>query len=304
MGSVILPNFLIIGAAKSGTTALYENLKLHPEVFLSNIKEPNFFVLKNPEYKFNKKTINSSYYKSFVYSLDDYVSLFTNAGGFKAVGEASPIYLYEKCAPLEIKKVIPNTKLIVILRNPIERAFSNFSMHMAGLGLETTNNFFSALDFEEERIEKEWWWGFHYKKAGLYSEQLTRYFNNFDKEHILVLIYDDFKSYPNETYLKITQFLGIASFSNENTKKYYKVSKATKIRWIERVLRNEKISMIMKSIMGRQAGKRVKEMIRKKNKFKPKITEKEFMFLSNYYRNDIKKLEKLINRDLSKWLVY
>ena len=300
----MLPNFLIIGAAKSGTTALYERLKLHPEIFLSDIKEPNFFVLKNSKYKFDKETINSSYLNSFVYNLKDYSSLFSEAERFKAIGEASPIYLYDKNAPLEIKNTIPDIKLIVILRNPIERAFSNFSMHLAGLGLETTNNFIEALELEDERIDKDWWWGFHYKNAGLYSEQLTRYFNIFKKDQILILTYDDFKINPDKIYLEITNFLGVRPYNNENINKYYKVSEATKIRWIEQILHNENFTTKIKNVIGRSKGKRIKDFIRRKNKYKPKITEREFNFLVSYFRKDIMKLENMIDKDLSNWLVY
>lgn len=304
MGAMTLPNFLIIGAAKSGTTAIYEYLKLHPEVFMSKMKEPNFFSLKNPKFKFDKNSINESYLNSFIYNLENYSALFSEGKDFKMRGEASPIYLYDEHASEEIFNMIPNVKLIIILRNPIERAFSNFSMHQRGNGLETTRDFIKALDVEQERIDNNWWWGFHYKKAGLYYEQLNRYYKLFKKNQLLVLLYEDFKNGPKEVYSEITGFLEINEISGFDFNKRHKLTEIPKVKVVEDLLRNKIIGKIGKNIFDKNKRDKLKQFIRSKNKYKPKITEYEFNYLADYYKNDVNNLSLLIKKDLSHWLVY
>ena len=115
-----VPNFIVIGAARSGTTALYQYLRRHPDIFMSNIKEPNFFAFENCSLDFEGP--GAEFVNNSVASWDDYCALFANAPPGATIGEASPLYLWAPQAPACIKRRLPQVRLIAILRNPIEQA--------------------------------------------------------------------------------------------------------------------------------------------------------------------------------------
>ena len=138
-----MPNFLIIGAMKSGTTALYYYLEQHPEIYMSPVKEPNFFSSQERE--------NAA---GAVARIGNYRDLFRGVSGETAIGEASHSYLYEPGAAAEIRRYAPEAKLIAILRNPIDRAYSHF-LHMVRSGTEPLDDFAQALQEEAAGIHKE-----------------------------------------------------------------------------------------------------------------------------------------------------
>jgi len=156
MDNIKLPNFLIVGAPKSGTTSLYYYLKEHPEIYMSKLKEPHFFSkeCKNLPFRGPKdESLGSTKYMNLTW--EDYQNLFKGAITYKAVGEASADYLYYfKCSIKNIKKYLGNPKIIIILRNPIERAFSAY-LHMLRDGREYLS-FREALHMEEERKKNNW----------------------------------------------------------------------------------------------------------------------------------------------------
>lgn len=216
----MLPNFLIIGAAKSGTTTLYDWLTQHPQVYMSPVKETNFFALENAQLDFPQGTIHQGYLKNFKTTITDYKDQFTAVSNEVAIGEASPSYLYYPEASAKIKSYIPDAKLIAILRNPYERAYSNFVHHLRDK-LETTTDFAQALEMEKERIENNWWWGFHYLNAGFYTVQLKRYLEKFDAEQIKIYLFEDLKNNPDKTLKDVFQFLEIDnSFAAQKLNQY------------------------------------------------------------------------------------
>lgn len=183
---MIFPNFLIIGAAKSGTTSLYHYLKQHPEIYLSPVKEPKFFCFYQEKLDWqgpgDQKAI-----LNYVTDIDQYFSLFEGVRNETAIGEATPWYIYSESAVKKIKAFIPDAKLIAILRDPAERAYSHF-LHLLREGREPLADFQDALDAEEERTRRNWGWTWQYKSRGLYYSQLKKYFDTFPNK-IYVYIY-------------------------------------------------------------------------------------------------------------------
>ncbi len=161
-----LPNFLVIGAAKSGTTALHEYLKQHPQIYMSPQKEPHFFSLEGKKVDFRgpgdkrEEQLNNS-----VTNIEDYRKLFQGVSNEIAIGESSTSYLNNPEAPERIRHYIPNAKLIAILRNPVARAYSSF-LHMVQRGYEPLTDFAEALRDEERRIRDNWMGLWHYKQTG------------------------------------------------------------------------------------------------------------------------------------------
>src|SRR5918997_468574 len=137
-----LPNFLIIGAMKSGTTALYYYLEQHPQIYMSPVKEPNFFCSGGQE----------GWESKSVTRIRAYQYLFKDVSDEKAIGEASHCYLYEPQAVARIQEHLPDAKLVAILRNPVDRAYSHF-LHMVRNGTEPLTDFGQALEEEEIRAD-------------------------------------------------------------------------------------------------------------------------------------------------------
>lgn len=197
------PNFFIVGAAKSGTTSLWAYLKQHPEIAMptdESQKEPAFFSL----------------YWPWRPHVEQYLKLFADAIGKKAIGEASTSYLvFPESAEL-IHQTYPHAKIIIILRNPAERAFSLYQW-MLREGYENLFPFEKALAAEEDRMKDECF-KFHqpiyyyyrlYYHSGLYSEQILRYMQHFPKEHLKILLFDDLKNHPRRTMHELYEFLRV-----------------------------------------------------------------------------------------------
>jgi hypothetical protein len=210
MGRLTLPNFLIVGAAKSGTTSLHQYLAQHPEVYMSKIKEPQYFV-------------HGLSPKWAVRDLLCYSKLFEGADGCKAIGESSTAYLPCEASPGLIHKTLGDVKIIIMLRNPSLRAFSMYGW-MVMEGYETARTFREALELEEERVRsvefREWCPNYLpeylYYRTGLYHDQVKRYLDEFPAGHVRMFLFEDFIKAPVETCQEVFRFLGVdAGFKPE-----------------------------------------------------------------------------------------
>jgi Sulfotransferase family len=206
-----LPTFLVIGAAKSGTTALAAYLAQHPEVFFSRSKEPNYFALAGeglPELgPAPPHVLRGAIYNWSRTDWTGYCRLFEGAEGSKAIGEASVRYLYFPDAPPRIRTILPDVRLIVLLRDPISRLYSHYNMNRQIL-LEPLE-LAEAIAAEPERIAAGWGWDWHYVQLGLYARQLRRYFELFDRAQIAVFLYDDFVRDPLAIYRAVCRHIGV-----------------------------------------------------------------------------------------------
>src|SRR6056297_2673206 len=183
----LLPDFLIVGASKSGTSSIYHYLNQHPEIFLSNIqKEGRYFSQMKGNFSGPGDTRVDA---AIIRNIEQYKMLFQNYNNEKAVGDISPEYLWfhERAIPL-IKSVLgTEVKIIIISRSPVERAYSGY-LHFKRDTRETLS-FEEALEKEDERKQKNWIWAWQYKHSGLYYEQVKAYLDNF--ENTKVIIFDD-----------------------------------------------------------------------------------------------------------------
>ncbi len=187
-----LPNFLIIGAAKSGTTSLYVYLMQHPEIYMSPVKETHFFSFDS-ESKMTKGP-GDPIHKAIT-DFNEYQALFDGVTDEKAIGEASTSYLYRPEAPGRIHKILPDAKLIAILRNPADRAFSAY-MHVVRDERETAKDFAEALSYEENRKAAGWEPIWHFTSVGHYYEHLKRYYDLFHPDQIKVYLHEDLNDHP------------------------------------------------------------------------------------------------------------
>ena len=283
-------DFIGIGATKSGTTWLANCLRAHPEVCLSEPKEVQYFNLCQP----HLNIVNKNHSKPFSW----YVNHFRHCRADKVKGEFSPVYMHDEKAPYSIKSHFPEVKLIVCLRNPIDRAYSDYWMRRSFLKRE--NETF------EHAIEKDK----SYVEIGLYCKQLRRYFELFERNQILILLFDDIVSSPAQQMKKVFDFLGVNSCvrmpsnlllrkQNEAKEVRYK-SLMDFVTFAQNFAINRRLSFL--SILLRKVG--VKRLVMKigtrpiKN---PDMNPQTRMGLYKIFENDIKGLEKLVSRDLSHW---
>lgn len=206
-----LPNFLIIGAAKSGTTSLAAYLEQHPEIFFCPEKEPNYFALAGESLpQPGPGTPQARYELLHAWSVtghDDYLALFNGVDGQKSTGEASVRYLYYPEAPRRIHAEMPDVRLVAVLREPASRLYSHYCMNVQNqlepLGLR------EAISEEPARIHAGWGWDWHYVNVGLYGKQMQRYYNLFRREQIKVFFYDDFVKEPLAVFQEICRHIGV-----------------------------------------------------------------------------------------------
>jgi len=296
-----LPNFLIVGAAKSGTSSLHNYLNQHPDIFMpdfndkgENVKEPQFFV---------KDSVQSRIHFG-IWKWEEYIRLFRKSKGYKAIGEASVFYLYySKEAILNIKKYLgKDVKIIIILRNPIYRAFSAYK-HVSK-GVKENLSFEDALKLEEKRYSENLSITpmIRYKDMGMYFGSVSDYIQEFKNVHIV--LQDDFAQNTSSELKKIYNFLQVKNFQVD-TKKKYNVGVS---QWNQSLLKRFFISEnLFKNFFKKYTNKRTKILLWKLINFLFKTKNQHIRketkdYLIDYFRNDINELAKLINRDLSLWL--
>jgi hypothetical protein len=289
-----MPNFLIIGAMKSGTTALYYYLEQHPEIYMSPVKEPNFFSSQEQENAADAVT-----------NIGTYQDLFRGGSGKKALGEASHSYLYEPRAAAEIKRYVPEAKLIAILRNPIDRAYSHF-LHMVRSGTEPLDDFAQALREEEVRIHKERTFQ-DYIGRGLYYNQLKRYFGTFPQEQVRVYLYEDLSGAPISTVQDAFRFLKVDDSFVPDVSLRRNVSGQPKYKTLDGLLRRQSrikhaAKIYLPARMRWRLSKTFDDLKTRNLAEPPPVQSKVRRHLIGVYREDILKVQELIHRDLSGWL--
>jgi len=293
-----MPNFFVVGAQKAGTTSLYHYLDQHPEVFMSPRKEPHFFEGMQDDYLRPDRRLAP------VTDLGAYQSLFEEVRDEKAVGEASTSYIYSQRSPELIKWSSPDAKIIAVLRNPADRAYSNF-LHCVRGGREPLDDFAEALEAEEERIKERWAPLWYYKQKGFYHAQVKRYLDTFGRDQVKVYLYDDLGSGPLDVLRDMFAFLGVDESFTPDLSVEHNTAGLPRNKWAYALakslgawnpaLKLESLERFLPAGSGRYVKSR---FFAKPPPFPPEVRRQ----LIDSYTEDVLKLEKLIQRDLSDWL--
>jgi Sulfotransferase family len=270
------PNFFIAGAPKSGTTSLYHYLDQHPQIYMSPVKEPNYFAseirLENfserlrpraehsadPLWAYLNGPMREKRFGGLVTEWPDYLKLFREVEGQKAIGEASVCYLWSESAASNIRRTIPNARIILVLRNPVDMAFSMYLHTLRSLG--TRHTFREAIErgLEQRGGEIDFWNPF--LDMGLYYQQVKRYLETFPEGRVRIYWYEEYQSEPARMLADIFRFLEVdPSFSPDMSKRYLEAGTPEAIDPADRAL------------------------------------------LIEFYKDDVLKLANLLERDLSSW---
>lgn len=300
-----MPNFLIIGSPKSATTSLYEYLNQHPEIYMSPNKEPHFFAFEGKQPDFvGPGDVDAWINRSSIVTLSEYQQQFDSVSTEKAIGEASTMYLYIPETPTRIKSYLPNVKMIAILRHPVDRAYSHF-LHLRREGREWLTDFSQALAAEEERMQNHWSPVWHYKNVGLYSQQIARYYENFDPKNIKIYLYDDWLKDSKGIFKEILTFLEVNNeYVPDMSVRYNPASFVLKNKaWHEFLTKSNPIKTLLKQVIPAKIRQPMAAKAYRKNMGNTeKISSIQRQELIGFFRDDIQKLAKILNRDLSKWL--
>jgi hypothetical protein len=202
---VALPDFFIAGAPKAGTTALHVALAQHPALCMSAVKEPKFFLTDGPP-PGQGGPGDAKTYREHIWRRADYEALFSSAPAVALRGESTPFYLYNRDAQRRIRAQLPDAKLIVVLRNPVERAHSNWT-HLWSAGLEPIGDVVQACAEEDRRIAAGWADFWHYTALGRYGEQLEHLYELFPREQVLVFRYRALIDDPARALDRVCAFL-------------------------------------------------------------------------------------------------
>jgi len=292
-----LPNFFILGAAKAGSTSIYKALKLHPEIFLSFDKEPQFFS-KDEHYKQGLGWYSQTF--------------FSGASEFKLRGEATPHYLYwaEKVAPRMLNSFSTNElRFIVSLRNPIARAYSWY-WNMVRQEEEDLD-FESAIAHEQIRLKKyaeelrtSGSMSYGYFKGGCYTDQLEAYFSVFPREKFIFLLQEDLSADFMGTLQTLFSFLGVQKEIGVPIHRM-NPSGLPRSRWVEHVLRKpSRAKNLVKALLPFPIRYRLKVKLLELNKKAfdyPDMDEEIAASLTDRFRDQIIRLQDLIEVDLSNW---
>ncbi|MEZ5501099.1 MAG: sulfotransferase [Halioglobus sp.] len=296
------PNLFIVGAQKSGTSALAGWLSQHPQVCMSFPKEPGYLAFGEEGYNYldgyGKTTPASGY---VVRDEATYLSLFAHATPRQRIlAEASTWYFALPGTARKLYSFNPAARIMMILRDPVERAYSAWC-HARSDQREPCANFSDALALESRRGEVEFL--LRYRRMGLYSQALAEYRATFPEEQILTLFYDDLRANPGALWQAVCQFLAIDSANPPQFGHRYNRSGRPRNRWLHRALRSHPIRRALRPFVPHRFAIAVKQRLDDMNLDTfPAMDAQTRAELRQYYRADIEQLGRLTGRDLSAWL--
>jgi len=275
------PNLFLVGTAKAGTTSLYQYLNQVPGVFMSSRKQPYFFV--------NDVLIEDS--NNPVRDKKEFLKLYKKVGSEKIIVDASSYLWYPEAAKL-IYEVVPNAKIIIILRNPIERAFSHYTMLLRDGGEKLS--FHEALMTQRSRIEKNSRNVSHFLKISFYSDDVKRFLDVFEREQVKIFLFENFIKNEKKTFQQVLQFLD-TSYDVGNLKiKKHNPSSKHRTPLTKFIINNNFISKIANRLLSDSLSLKLQDALLFKEIAKPQICFEDKKLLYQFYKEDVEKLQKIL----------
>ncbi|MEZ5004447.1 MAG: sulfotransferase [Chitinophagales bacterium] len=312
------PNFFMVGVVKGGTTSLHQYLDQHPQIFMSPVKETNYFSRNDIDpskfskaythdvnvdlKKFLASDMITSIHIAHVTNEADYHQLFKKVTSEIAIGEASNSYILYPTAPRLIHETYPNAKIIMMLRNPVKRAYSQYVMNLR-LGKTLERDFIKEIENDDKSVNKGWGANHQYLSIGMYYEQVKRFYDIFPKDQILICWYDEYKKDSQKVVRSIYRFLGVDENYQVDTTEKLNTAGVPKFAKLNYFINQSGVISWAKRNFPRSWREPFKKlMYSSKEMAIPKMTDAEKEYLINYYKEDILKLSKLVDKDLSHWL--
>ena len=296
------PNFFVIGAPRCGTSTFHEGLRQHPQVFMPEEKEPWYYAFgeRTAPFKGPKDELFYHYLNS-----EQYAALFVGARDEVAVGEASTIYLFSEQALARLRAERPDAKFLAILRNPIDRGYSNFLQHQQQ-GREPLRSYRAALEAEPSRRAADWAPYWFYLDVGFYGRQLQRYYDAFGAERVKVFLLEDLQQDAAAVYRAAFEFLGVdPSFVPPNAGARRNKAGMPRNAVVHRLLTTPNaIRTLAQQAVPFPLRRFVRRNLMRRRKLAdaPPLPADLRAELVETYRDDIRLLESLLGRELEHWL--
>jgi hypothetical protein len=318
----MLPNLFVIGAAKSGTTSLHHYLGQHPDIFMSPVKEPNFFAFAGtvPSFagppqsgapSFVRDRLDREKYRFSVLERAAYERLFEQGSAKPVRGESSAAYLYFPDSARRIQQLVPDARIVAVLRNPVERAFSKY-LQMRRDRAEPLDQFAAAVAAEAKRKAEGWAPTWLYMDRGFYSRQLKPYLELFERRQIHVILYEDLRHDPKGCLREIFAFLQVDPDIEVDTGQHHNVSAVAEVPRFallyQMIARPFLLSPRLQSLLPQGVASSIRPLARRlllKPSAKtpaPCLPAELRTALTQEVRADVEQLQRLIGRDLSHWL--
>ena len=278
------PDVIIFGAAKGGTTSLYHYLNQHPHVFMSPVKETNFFASLVGGDPYQRDSV-----KIPIRTHETYLGLFKDATGQAILGEASPLYLEHAGVPAVIRRWAPDAKLIAILREPVSRAVSSYAMR-------------TRKGYEHRPIDEAIVPNSHYMQIGLYAKQLRPYFAQFPAEQLKIFLYNDLREDTNAVVREVFNFIGVEPAVKIDTETKHNTGGYPRSALVNRVLGNAQVREALMLYVPKAVRAPVKRLWAMNLGKTPELSHEARANLKAFVRDDVLALQLMLGRDLSKWL--
>ena len=298
------PDFFIVGAGKSGTTAMYIYLKQHPEIFMPEVKEPRYFG--------DDLWDRFPHFKLFYRPTEqEYLSYFADAKNEKRIGEATPNYLTSQTAAREIKEFNPSAQIIIMLRNPIDVLYAAHSQTLYD-GTENICDFRIAIETGQEerrrlagKSNRSFVDKYYYRELVKFTEQVKRYLDVFGRDNVHIIIFDDFKADTAGVYKDTLRFLDVDD-SFEPEFKVINPNKVVRSKALRDFLRDP--PLVVRKIGKRLVPKPLRQQIMKgfwrlniKYVPRPPMDPELRRQLQEEFKTEVEKLSELLGRDLTHW---
>jgi hypothetical protein len=274
-----LPNFLVIGAPKAGTGSLHDYLRQHPDIFIPIKKDPRWFCFTGQPNKLRFP----------IRSHEEYEALCADVRDETAIGESTALYFWSKVAPQNIRDTIPDTKLIVSLREPVQRAFSIYHMNLRTEGQNEGLSFLEALKVDPILQQT-------------YHSALAPYLERFDRSRMKIILFEDLSKNTMKTVQSLFDFLGVDP-AFEPDLKISNPGGVPRSKWFHRLMTNDHLRTWSRSYLPQSwvyAAKDLRSL--NLDKTKMQMTDEERSVAYAFFRDDILRTQDLVGMDLSRWL--
>ncbi len=305
MVRALRPDFLLMGAPKAGTSALHAALAQHPDVFVTSPKEPKYYLCDDAPPPHWSGPGDRHSQQEWVWRGHEYAALFAGAEEHQVRGESTPFYLWSRSAHLRIARSLPRVRAIAVVRDPVDRAYSNW-MHLWSDGLEPVADFEQAFLLQDERADRGWAPFWRYRELGLYGDQLAHLYDVLPAEQVLVMRYRQIVDDPRAAVDRACRFLGIREglvdiIPRDNAKPYAEPSWRTSV--VGPVVRaGAALAQFAPPRLWRQASvPLVAQLSGGLDKVRPHLDPAQRARLIDVFADDISLLSDLTGEDFSDW---
>lgn len=290
----MLPTFVVIGAAKAGTTAMYWYLNEHPEVFMSPVKETNFFAYGLDD-QGRLLYGDPELHRFPVRSVEHYERLFAGVRSQRAVGEASPIYLECPQSAGRIRDLLPDARIICFLREPVDRAYSDYLMYLRSRG--------RRLDPARDLTVDAAWAqpGSHWMRISRYHEALQRFYDLFARDRIHVFLFDDLRADALACVRDVYRSVEVDPSFSPDLVTPHNIGGMPSSMTLERILTSANIKRAVEPLIPKRAADAVRKLRTRNLKKAPPLPDELKTELAGHFRSDIRRTAELIGRDLGTW---